>query len=229
MTLYETIFRRRSVRQYDQTPLDAAALAEIKNYADNVAQLAGQTAKLVFADNGQLKGGYAPHAILAFADDSDPAFINVGYTLQGVDLWLQSKGCGSIWCGMAAPKEAKNDYRILLGFGKTEVPLRKSENEFKRKKLPEIANEDNAVARAARLAPSAVNFQPWKLTFTEGKVRIAANVRGIGGVLPGRLYLFDLGIVTRHAAVALEHEGKTITAIEVTGKGKNSWTEIRYT
>jgi hypothetical protein len=122
---------------------------------------------------------------------------------------------------MAAPKEAEKDYCILLGFGKTDAPLRAGESEFKRKKISDISNEDNAVARAARLAPSAVNLQPWKLTFAGGKVTIHADVRGFGRVLPGRLYLFDLGIVTKHVAVALEHEGRTIAATELAGSGKN--------
>jgi len=228
MTLYETIFARRSVRQYDKTPLDAAALSEIKNHVDSAKQIAGQSARFEIVDGGKLKSGFAPHAVLAFADDSDAAFVNIGYTLQGVDLWLQSVGYGSVWCGMASPKEAENDYRILLGFGKTDMPIRASENEFKRKNLSDISNEDNAIARAARIAPSAVNFQPWKLAFTDGKVTIKTNVRGIGRILPGRLYLFDLGIVTKHVEVALEHEGKTVTAINAVGKGKDSSVEVSY-
>ncbi|MDR2655475.1 MAG: hypothetical protein LBC56_05290 [Oscillospiraceae bacterium] len=228
MTLYETIFARRSVRRYDKAPIDAAALNEIKGYVDGAKQIAGQPARFELADGGKLKGGLAPYAILACSDNNDPALINIGYTLQGVDLWLQSVGYGSVWCGMASPKEAENDYRILLGFGKTDVPLRTGENEFKRKKLADISNEDNAVARAARIAPSAVNFQPWRLTFTDGKVMIQSNARGFVRALPGRLYLFDLGIVTKHVEVALEHENKTITSIEVTGAGKDSFVDIRY-
>ncbi|MDR0380746.1 MAG: hypothetical protein LBH86_01940 [Oscillospiraceae bacterium] len=228
MTLYETIFARRSVRRYDKAALDAAALGAIESYVGGVKQLAGQSARFVFAGGEELKGGLAPHAILAYAGDGDAAFVNIGYTLQGVDLWLQSSGYGSVWCGMASPKEAENDYRILLGFGKTDVPLRADESEFKRKKLPDISNEDNAVARAARLAPSAVNFQPWKLTFADGRVTIAANVRGIGRALPGRLYLFDIGIITKHVEVALEHEGKTIAAIEVAGNRKDVSTVVAY-
>ena len=228
MTLYETIFARRSVRQFDKTPLGAEALAEIKKYTENAEQLRGQSARFQFAEAGRLKGGFSPHAILAFADGSDAALINIGYTLQGVDLWLQSVGYGSIWCGMASPKEKDSDYHILLGFGKTDVPLRTGENEFKRKKITDISNEDNAAARAARIAPSAVNFQPWKLTFASGKVTAAAHVRGVGRVLPGRLYLFDLGIVTKHLEVALVHENKKVTAVDVTGKGKDSFVEIGY-
>ncbi|MDR1532087.1 MAG: nitroreductase [Clostridiales bacterium] len=228
MNLYETIFARRSVRQYDKTPLDAAALTEIKNHVDGAKQILGQSARFEIADSDKLKGGFAPHAILAFSEDSDAALVNVGCTLQGMDLWLQSSGYGSIWCGMAAPKDAAGDYRILLGFGKTSVPLRTVESEFKRKKISDISNEDNAVARAARLAPSAVNFQPWKLTFAAGKVTAASNVRGVGRILPGRLYLIDLGIVLKHVVIALEHEGKTVTAIDAAGAGKDSAIEVSY-
>lgn len=228
MTLYEAISARRSVRQYDKTPLDAAALGEIKKHVDDAKQMEGQSAKFEIVDGGKLKGGFAPHAILAFADDSDAAFVNIGYTLQGVDLWLQSVGYGSIWCGMASPKETEIDYRILLGFGKTDIPLRTGEGEFKRKKLSNISDEDNAIARAARIAPSAVNFQPWKLAFTDGKITIKSNVRGVGRIIPGRLYLYDLGIVTKHVEVALEQEGNMVTAINAVGKGKDSSVEVSY-
>jgi hypothetical protein len=228
MTMYEAIFARRSVRKFDNKPLDIATLSEIKQYADNAMQLAGQSARFEIAGADKLKGGFSPYALLAFADNKEAALINIGYTLQGVDLWLQSRGYGSIWSGMAAPKDPPADYRILLGFGHTSVPLRSGECDFKRKKLSDVSAADNAAARAARVAPSAVNFQPWKLDFAEGKVTIRTNVRGIGKILPGKLYLFDLGIVTKHVEVALEHEGKTVAAIEIRDNGKDSAAEVFY-
>ena len=228
MTLYETIFTRRSVRQYDKVTLDTAALDEISNYVNSLQQLPGHSAKFEIVDITKLKGGMAPYAILAQADDSYVSFVNIGYTLQGVDLWLQSNGYGSIWCGMAKPQDPEQDYRILLGFGKTSVPFRKGEDDFKRKKLSEISDTDNAIARAVRVAPSAVNLQPWKLGFADGKVTVAANVRGIGKLLPGRLFLFDLGIALRHVEVALEHDGKTLTAFEFKSKGKDISVEVDY-
>ncbi|GHU88179.1 nitroreductase [Clostridia bacterium] len=228
MTLYETIFARRSVRKYDVAALDAAALDEIKAYTESATQLSGQSARFEIVSADKLKGGLSPYAILAFSDGSDAAFVNIGYTLQDLDLWLQSRGLGSVWCGMAKPLNPAPDYRILLGFGGTSEPLRKGESDFKRKKLSDISNADNAIARTARIAPSAVNFQPWKLDFAAGAVTVHANVRGVGKIIPGRLYLFDLGIITKHVEVALEHEGKTITAIEIHGNGKDSSVEVRY-
>ncbi|MDR0406297.1 MAG: nitroreductase, partial [Clostridiales bacterium] len=160
MTLYEAIFARRSVRQYDATPVNGAELAEIQQYVSTVKQLPGQSARFAFVTADKLKGGMAPNAILALSGDSDQQLVNIGYTLQGVDLWLQANRYGSVWCGMAKPTDPAPDYRILLGFGKTAVPLRTRESVLKRKTVTEISNADNAVARAVRAAPSAVNFQP---------------------------------------------------------------------
>ena len=228
MTLYEAIFARRSVRQYDKSALDAAALSEIEDYVGAVKQLPGQTATFEIVDGTKLKGGIAPYAILAQADDSSAAFVNIGYTLQSVDLWLQSKAYGSVWCGMAKPQEPKQDYRILLGFGQTSLPLRRGEEDFKRKKLSEISDTDNAIARAVRVAPSAVNFQPWRLSFADGKVIVTANVRGVGKLLPGRLFLFDIGIALRHVEVALGQEGHAVTAFEFKGDDRDLTVELTY-
>jgi hypothetical protein len=228
MTLYETIFTRRSVRKYDGATLDAATLDEIKAYADSAKQLAGQSARFEIVAADKLKGAIAPYAILAFADDTDAAFVNIGYTLQGVDLWLQSRGFGSVWCGMAKPLNPAPDYRILLGFGKTNEPLRSGEGSFKRRKLTDISNADNSIARAARLAPSAINIQPWKLDFADCAVTVRADVRGVGKLIPGKLYLFDVGNITKHIEVALEHEGKAVTAIDVSGNGKSTVITIKY-
>jgi hypothetical protein len=228
MTLYETIFTRRSVRQYDKTPLDADALVEIQNYAAAAKQMPGHSARFETAEGNVLKGGIAPYAVLAHSSGSDAELVNIGYTLQGVDLYLQSIGYGSLWCGMAAPKNPAPDYRILLGFGKTDVPLRSGEDDFKRKKLSEISDTDNGIARSVRLAPSAVNFQPWKLSFGGETVTLKLNVRGIGRVLPGRLYLFDIGIALKHAELALAHECKKVTGFSFTGNGKDLAALARY-
>jgi nitroreductase len=228
MTLYETIFVRRSVRQYDKTPLGEPELSEIREVLDRAERLPGQSARFEIANADALKGCAAPHAILAYGADDDLALTNIGYTLQSADLYLQSAGYGSLWMGMASPKAPQKDYRILLAFGKTSVPLRASEGEFKRKRVSEIGNEDNAVARAARLAPSAANFQPWKLLFSEGKVTVESNPNIVGKLLASKWQPIDLGIVLKHVALALEHDGKIVTAFSPLTGGKAFAVEVRY-
>jgi hypothetical protein len=211
-----------------RAPLDDSTRSEIQSHLDGITQLPGQSARFEIVSNEKLKGGFAPYAILAFAERSEEACVNVGYALQGVDLWLQSKGIGSIWCGMATPLDKNSDYRILLGFGNTSVPMRTGEQDFKRKALAEIGDTDNAIVRAARLAPSAVNFQPWYLSVAEGQVEARVNVRGISKVLPGKLWLFDIGIVLKHIEVALIHEGRSITELSVRGIGKRLSALAKY-
>ena len=129
---------------------------------------------------------------------------------------------------MGKPAEPSADYRILLAFGKTDAPLRTGENDFKRKAVLEISNEDNAVARAARLAPSAANFQPWKLHFSPGKVTLQASGHGIGKLIVGKLQKIDLWICLKHIELALEHEGKIVTSIQSQGRGKGFFVEVMH-
>ena len=79
MTLYETIFTRRSVRKYDLTALDAAVLADIQAVIDGVKQLPGQSARFTIVNADTLKGASSPHAILAHCGDGDDALCNLGY------------------------------------------------------------------------------------------------------------------------------------------------------
>ncbi|MDR1805807.1 MAG: hypothetical protein LBQ80_03430 [Clostridium sp.] len=225
--LYDAIFVRRSVRQYEPEPLSAQELEQIKAVLDEAPQLPGQSARFVFADAGELKGVAAPHAVLAYSSGDDAAMCNIGYTLQTLDLWLQGNGYGSLWMGMGKPLDKSADYRVLLAFGRSSVPLRKSVGEFKRKAVLEISNEDNAVANTARLAPSAMNFQPWKMHFDDGKLLCRLSPNGIFKLLPLKLQSIDLGIFLKTTVLALEHEGKSIDEITLRD-GKSFAVGIKY-
>ena len=229
MTLYETIFARRAVHSYDMTAIDSEALVEIQAFIDATDQINGQSARLEIVAANKVKNGIAPHYILTGCAADATAYMNVGYVLENVDLYLQSKGYGSLWLGMAKPNETDGDFCIMLAFGKTNVPLRKDVKEFKRLPIGEISNTDNAIAQAARLAPSAMNSQPWKLDFAEDKLTIRYFGRGITKlILKNKLSKIDLGIVTRHAAVALLFEGKSVQAITPITNEKDFAIEVIY-
>ncbi|MDR0850434.1 MAG: nitroreductase [Christensenellaceae bacterium] len=230
--LYEAIFIRRSVRKYNQTALDEKTLADIKNFLNNTKQIGGCEACFEFVESGTVGNGKAPHYILAYCKNEAAEYINVGYTLQNVDLYLQSKGLGSVWLGMAKPKDTgkREDYCIMLAFGKTNVPPRKGAGDFKRLKVSEISNENNAVAEAARLAPSAMNTQPYKLNFESGKITVEYFGRGImKAIIKKRMGKIDMGIVMRHIQVALENQGKAVTNINIKKESKKLYVEILYT
>lgn len=229
MTLYETIFTRRSVRKYDKEPVDSSLIEDIKKFIADTKQFEHQNARFEIVSNDQIKGSSAPHHILAFCDDNDSAYANVGYVLEKTDLYLQSIGLGSVWLGMAKPNEKPTDYCILLAFGKTDVPCRTSVQDFNRLPLKEISNADNSIANAARLAPSAVNSQPWKLHFEDNKILVQYFGRGLMKlILRKKLSKIDLGIITRHLETALLNEQKEILSIEPKSSGKEFMIEISY-
>ena len=229
MTLYETIFLRRAVRKYNMAALDASVIADIRGFIDNITQMEGQSARFEIVEADKVNNSMAPHYILAYCEETDSALANVGFCLQAVDLYIQSIGLGSLWLGMAKPNSNEANYCIMLAFGATDVPLRKDDSEFDRVPLSKICGEDNKVSRAVRLAPSAINTQPWKLEFQPGKVFLEYFGRGaMKLIVKKKLAKIDLGIATRHAAIALEHEGRTVQSVKPVTGGKAFGIEVAY-
>jgi hypothetical protein len=228
MTLFETIFIRRSVRKFDMTPLGDEIIGAIEKFIADTRQLEGQKAEFEILGPEAANGVFAPHCILSYCRADDAAFINVGYVMQRADLFIQSLGLGSLWLGMARPKNGRPDFCILMAFGKTDVPRRNNVHDFNRLPIDAISNAVNTATEAARLAPSAMNSQPWKLLFEDGSVRIRYFGRGIMKLMLKKLNKIDVGIVTRHVEVALRHEGKEIKSITPRVGGKDLSVEIVY-
>jgi hypothetical protein len=227
MTLYETISVRRSVRTYDETPLGEGVLRDIEQYVNITKQLPDTSATFKVVSGDAVKGTNAPYAILAFCPPGDAEYANVGYVLEKADLYIQSIGLGSLWLGRAKPDDAEETFCILLAFGPTSVPLRTGDPDFKRLPVTEISDQMNPVASAARLAPSAMNSQPWRLKFAEDKIVIRYVGRGPAQLLlRKKLSKIDLGIVTRVIEEALLGEGKQILSITTKTKTKHFKVEI---
>lgn len=234
MTLYEAIFVRRSVRKYDMNSISDDEMSEITEFLQGIIQLNGCNARFKFVKAGEVSNKWAPHYILAYCDKTTADFINVGYVLQKVDLYLQSRGFGSVWLGMGKPSEEKEDYAIMLAFGRTEVPERKSAGDFKRLDAAAATtgsegSEINEVVKAALLSPSAMNSQPWILEYKENKLTIDYKGRGLLAFqLKKRMSKVDIGIITQTAEVALLHAEKKILDIEVVVSDKKFGTIIHF-
>ena len=230
MALYETIFTRRQVRNYLNSPVPKDRLDHILACATEAEQLTGQHAdfKLLPAAEVSANQG-ASHYLLGFCDNSPPAYANVGFVLQKVDLCVQSMGLGCGWFMNIKPKKESERFCIALAIGNTDVPMRKSLDEFKRIAASEISGHDNPITQAVRLAPSSLNSQPWKLDFQNGKIIIHDTGRGIKRIiLKNKLNKIDVGIAARHAVLALENEGNKVLSVTPVTDGKEFSIEISY-
>jgi len=228
--LYETIFKRKSIRQYDPTPLDVHSLADIMAHTRTLKPLFdGIKIEMKLLSQPDVKGLFlakAPHYLAVFSEPKDGYLTNVGFMLQQMDLFFSANGIGSCWQGMPKPtkeilSKSKLEFVILLAFGKPKERLhRESVSEFKRKPLGEITDIKGAdqLLEPARLAPSAMNRQLW---FFRGDASTIYAYRAESSFLTA--FMFDrtskisMGIAICHVWIAAKHFGKEVEFIKDKG------------
>jgi nitroreductase len=231
--LYTAIFKRRSIRNYDLTPLNQNLLDEI---SENLRSLKPMTAsiktefKIISPDQVKRAMKKAPYYIAAFSEAKDAYKANVGFMLQQMDLYFSSTGLGSCWLGIAVPTEeviesSNLEYVILMSFGNsTETLHRTSVSEFKRKPLSEITDIKGAdeLLEPARLAPSAINRQNWYFTSTKNMIQAySLKPSFLGNLLGGKFYPINVGIAICHLQIAAEHFGRKARIVSEEEREKN--------
>jgi nitroreductase len=244
--LYETIFKRKSIRNYDLTPLDKNTLNDISNHLDNLKPLYDNIkVEFKIISETDVKRRFmkkSPHYITVFSENKEGYLTNVGFMLQQMDLLLSANGIGTCWQGIPKPKkevlESSNlEFIILMAFGKPNEPLyRTSLSEFKRKPLQEMSEVQGAdeILEAAHLAPSATNSQAWFFTGDANIIHVYALKPGVIRRLVAKKYIpIDVGIALCHLKLAAEHFGKNAeiafdkTAEKSTPNGYEYLTSLR--
>ena len=224
---YDWIFKRKSVKRYDLTPLDENTLEEISNKMKGLKHMYDNIkteVKILPLDQveAKKKKKQAPHYLAIFSEPKENYLVNAGYMLQEMDLFLSGNDIGSCWLGSPRPNEdvLKNsdlEFVIVMAFGNPQKPEelhRSGSSDFKRKPLDEISMVKGwaEVLEAARLAPSSGNSQPW--FFTGGKNIIHAYgakpyaVKEHKAAKVKKYNTISMGIGLYHLQVALEHFGK---------------------
>ncbi len=215
---YEMIFKRRSVRRYDAAaPLEDGELTRIEDFAAQMRSLLPEikTAyKIVKRKETTAKIG--EYALLFYSEKKPGYLMNCGYMLEQLDLYLAGIGIGACWYGLGHTAEkscAGLDFVIMLVFGRAAEPLyRASVSEFDRRDADSMwpGEFDESVKRAALLAPSACNSQPWHVIGGDKALNVRRNCR-VKGILAGSRKDFfnsiDMGIFLCFLETALTHAG----------------------
>lgn len=218
---YSTIFKRKSIRKYDLTPLDENTLNEIKDHLNTLEPLHEDIEiefKILPPDVVKRRMmRKAPHYIAVFSEVKDGYLNNVGFMLQQMDLFLSANGLGSCWQGIPTLKKevlesSSLEFVILMPFGTPKDSLHRTNiSEFKRKSLQEITDIKGAddLVEAARFAPSAGNGQPWFFSGTHKLIHAYSIKPGfVRGLLTKKYPPIDVGIAIYHLKLAGEHFGK---------------------
>ncbi len=209
MTLNEMIYHRKSCRSYTAAPVDAAMLETIKAFPMKPLYPDIKVRWEIVSRN-QIKcicPWTTPQLIAIYSQQAEGWLENIGFMFQQMDLYLQSLGLGACWLGMGrmnsktAPKVEGMEFAILLAFGyPKDDRLRHDLKGFKRKSPEQIADRADVKLEPARLAPSAVNSQPWYFVHAEDAIH---TYRIQNGRL-GYMNRIDMGIALAHLYVSNE-------------------------
>ena len=216
MTLYDTIFCRKSNRAYDDTPLSAETLDEIRRFVEGLQPLfPGMRWHMDVTDKSHvdsIQTWRSPHYAIMYAENHPMAWENIGFVGQMLDLYLQSRGIGCCWVGLAhlkdtpdAPPREVDGMRfiIMLAVGMPKDDCHRKLDEFKRRSADDIADAPDERLEPARFAPSAVNSQPWYFTQSNGLYHIyKKHLDPIRDRMLGKMNRIDTGIALAHMAVA---------------------------
>jgi len=173
MTLNEMIYKRKSCRSFTNVPVDAATIETIKAFPMKPLYPEIKVRWDIVSRN-QVKcicPWTTPQLITIYSEEADGYLENIGFLFQQMDLYLQTLGLGVCWLGMGRMNPRSTTavegmkFVIMLAFGHPKGDqLRHDLKGFKRKPMDQITDKPDAKLEPARLAPSAVNSQPWYFT-----------------------------------------------------------------
>ena len=202
MILNEMIFKRKSCRSFTNIPVDAATIEAIKTfhmkplYPDIKVRM-----DIVSRDKVKCICPWTtPQLITIYSEETEGSLENIGFLFQQMDLYLQTLGLGVCWLGMGRmnPKTTTAvegmKFVIMLAFGHPKGDqLRHDLKGFKRKPMEQITDKPDPRLEPARLAPSAVNSQPWYFVHEGDTIHVWCSKKG------SRL---DAGIALAHLYVS---------------------------
>lgn len=222
MNLYEAISGRKSVRKYKDTPLSQTLLEQILAFCKKAALLDYDLeTKAEILDNTNhkvhLKGLWkvdAPYYLVLSSQEKKGYERNAGYLAEQIVLYMTAKGIGSCYmggsrAGVALQKGWKEV--MIIAFGYAQGVLLREVSRAKRLSLKELCifkeePEENVktILKAARLAPSSMNTQPWRFIVYKDRFYLFACREFIPVPMLGALREFNLGIVLAHIMLAAE-------------------------
>lgn len=224
MNIYDTIFSRKSIRSYHQEKIEWEVLDDILKFADKLPMLVqdiGVEYKLVIniEENQGFNGPFtvkAPYYIVLSSEKKDDYLLNAGYIMQQLSLYIESKGLGTCFMGGASPgmglkNTIKYDYVITLAFGKPKeeayrdymLAKRNSENELVVYK-EEVSSDIRKILKAARLAPSSINSQPWRFVVYKNRIHVFTKKNPWLFKPMDKMKMIDMGIMMANLLIAAE-------------------------
>ena len=214
MTLQETIYKRKSIRKYLNKDLPINLINQIQECIKSIKPLYENIkVKFEIVDKSQIKSIFpwiTQKVIVAYSEDKDGNYENIGFIMQQLDLYLQSIGLGTCWLGLGTLNDKLNienkenfKFIIMMTIGYPNEELRNDVSDFKRKSLDKISDILDNRLEPARLAPSSINNQPWYFVHDENIIHTYCAYRNIFTRRSlEKLLRIDTGIALAHIYIS---------------------------
>ena len=204
MILNEMIYHRKSCRSFVGKPVDAEVIEKILSF--DLKPLYPEINvhwDIVSRDKVKCICPWTtPQLVTIYSEELEGYLENIGFLFQQMDLYLQTLGLGVCWLGMGRmnPKTTTviegMKFVIMLAFGYPKGDqLRHDLKGFKRKSMEQIMDKADPRLEVARLAPSAVNSQPWYFTHEGNTIHVYCNKKGSrldAGIALAHLYVTNM-------------------------------------
>lgn len=222
MNLYEAIGCRRSVRRYSSRPVPEEIQKNILRFLESASRLYESVqVEAEILDNTRKKApvkglfkAEAPYYLAFYSEMAEGCERNAGYMLEQTALYMLDKGLGSCFLGSARPaRMMKNGKKfiIMLAFGYPEGRLVRESPLAVRLPLrrlctfrDEPTENVRILLRAARLAPSAMNRQPWRFVVSTGRIYVYQVHDKWNPMVSAGMQEIDMGIMLSHIMLAAD-------------------------
>ncbi|MCL2804606.1 MAG: hypothetical protein FWD26_01535 [Treponema sp.] len=226
-SLAQTIYIRKSHRKFSRTPAEILEKDIDLIKAFDIQPLDGSIrVKVKILRKEEVINKRSDYCIAFYSEEKPHYLENIGFIGQQLDLELQSKGLGTCWWGMKKPKkEYKREdglnciITMTAGMPYNEQ-IRSYPDGFIRKAAKEIIiGESNSLTEAARIAPSAINLQPWLIENTGNKYNFyLRHPKSLLEKMIKDIRPIDMGIAIAHLFIQAKAEGSNASFIY---EGKN--------
>ena len=221
MNQYDAIFIRKSVKNFRTDAISEKSINQILNFTQYITDVSGKKSVNFEiwsdVDQGRTKEFHflvkAPYYLVLSSEVLEDRFLNLGFVLEQVALYLTTKDIASNFGGLHKEKGVSGT-RVLavLAFGKS------AEDSVSSKKMKRLPLEHLCVFKdkvdmnirdmisAAILAPSRMNSQPWRFVVIRNRIHVFCRKERIGfkSATLESYHEFDIGMMLAHLLIAGE-------------------------